>query len=218
VIVDCISDLHGSFPKLKGGDLLIVAGDLTANDEKKQYAKFYEWYLEQPYRKKIVIAGNHDRKIQNWDYHVNREWLGYLQDSGTEFEGLKIWGSPWTARCEGMNPHCMAFTCNSEEELFKKWAQIPDDTDILVTHSPAWGLFDGQGKERYGSKSLQKWVSNHRESIKLHVHGHIHESYGIYDVRQVQKKSGDPLFAVVVNASHMTIDHRPENKPIRVIL
>ncbi len=30
MIIDCISDLHGYYPKLEGGDLLIVAGDLTA--------------------------------------------------------------------------------------------------------------------------------------------------------------------------------------------
>jgi hypothetical protein len=32
VIIDCISDLHGNEPKLPGGDILIIAGDMTARD------------------------------------------------------------------------------------------------------------------------------------------------------------------------------------------
>lgn len=35
MIIDCISDLHGQYPQLEGGDLLIVAGDLTARDKPK---------------------------------------------------------------------------------------------------------------------------------------------------------------------------------------
>lgn len=31
MIIDCISDLHGEYPILEGGDLLIVAGDLVVN-------------------------------------------------------------------------------------------------------------------------------------------------------------------------------------------
>jgi len=32
MIIDCISDLHGYTPSLSGGDVIIVAGDLTAKD------------------------------------------------------------------------------------------------------------------------------------------------------------------------------------------
>lgn len=32
MIIDCIADLHSHYPKLDGGDLLIVAGDLTDRD------------------------------------------------------------------------------------------------------------------------------------------------------------------------------------------
>ncbi|HLT42767.1 MAG TPA: hypothetical protein VKZ95_08695 [Sphingobacteriaceae bacterium] len=55
--ITCIADLHGFKPKLNGGDLLIVAGDLTARDRKKEYDQFFEWLDNQNYRKKIWIAG-----------------------------------------------------------------------------------------------------------------------------------------------------------------
>jgi Icc-related predicted phosphoesterase len=42
MIIDCISDLHGAQPKLEGGDLLIVAGDLTARDTEQQATKGHE--------------------------------------------------------------------------------------------------------------------------------------------------------------------------------
>jgi hypothetical protein len=34
--VTCISDLHGYLPKLEGGDLLIIAGDMTARDTEEE--------------------------------------------------------------------------------------------------------------------------------------------------------------------------------------
>ena len=64
MIIDCISDLHGHFPDLRGGDLLLIAGDLTARDIEPEYFKFFDWLDEQKYRKKILIAGNHDMEIQ----------------------------------------------------------------------------------------------------------------------------------------------------------
>lgn len=208
--ITCISDLHGHYPTLEGGDLLIVAGDLTERNEKKEYVLFADWYLSQKYKKKVLIAGNHDGKIENGDYYFNHEWFGYLCDSGTEFEGLKIWGSPWTVKFKGLNPHCAAFT-GSEDFIAKKFDLIPHDTDILITHSPPFTILDKilDGRQ-VGSPSL---LGQHVLGLrpKLWVWGHIHEAYGQdgpYNWNNTQ----------YVNASHMDENYIPVNPPIRIIL
>lgn len=241
IIIDCISDLHGHKPKLEGGDLLIVGGDLTARDCAHEYLKFGEWIAKQKYKKKIVIGGNHDNLIAGGRWKLctpeSYGWdFDYLEDSGTEFyyfegrfpeedEGflpsgnrtLKIWGTPWTLRFAGQNPECMAFTVDMEIQLQEKWEMIPDDTDILVTHSPAYGMLDmvneGCGARRCGSTSL---MSNLRRiTPKLHVFGHIHSGYGI---RRAVDEDGIPGYPISVNASIMDETHRPVNAPIRVVL
>lgn len=213
MIIDCISDLHGHYPKLEGGDLLIVAGDLTARDYSDEYDKFYEWIYHQKYKKKIVIAGNHDNFLQNIPSFFNV--LGgcdYLCDSGTEFDGFKIWGSPWTQTFEGMNPHCMAFTVDTEDELTKKWELIPCDTDILITHSPPFGIKDKTvDGEFVGSETLAYYVGGMKPPPKLWVWGHIHESYG----RDMVVRGEN---CIMVNASHVNEHYEPVNKPIRIEL
>lgn len=235
MIIDIVSDLHGFYPKLHDGDLLIVAGDLTARDEPEQHVEFSEWLDAQAYNKKVVIAGNHDNNIDA-DLIECLNGCYYLEDSGMkicDYEHLengsssvasrrdfKVWGCPWTLKFDGMNPHCMAFTCDTEEELASKFSLIPEDIDILICHSPMWGLHDGPDAEtRYGSKSLLKRHVTHQiMNLKLFVCGHIHEGYGIYDIREAQKALGDPIGCVHVNASHVDRWYRPVNKPIRVIL
>lgn len=98
MIIDCVSDLHGFYPELPGGDLLIVAGDLTSSDCLYEYDKFHDWALTQDYKNVIVIGGNHDHFLQKNPYYfpIDDDGFHYLCDSSTEFEGLKIWGSPWT--------------------------------------------------------------------------------------------------------------------------
>lgn len=219
MIVDCISDLHGHYPELEGGDLLIVAGDLTARDCRSDHLNFLTWLETVPYEKLIFIAGNHDNYIQKYNEDClndfnSKETFVYLCDSGTEFEGLRIWGSPWTLRFPGMNPHCMAFTMKTEEELACKWAKIPEDTDILVTHSPISHYLDKTiDGRRAGSGSLRVKTRDifmkKGGPIKLHVCGHIHESYG---------QEGDGTIPIRVNASHVNERYEPVNKPIRVVL
>lgn len=233
MIIDCISDLHGYYPELQGGDLLIVAGDLTASDEFCQYTDFFRWLLPQKYTRKILVAGNHDGMLRGL-YRIDGEEtdLSYLCDSGTEFtyyiEGfpqedekflpsrkrtLKIWGSPWTRTFPGMNPRCMAFTVATEEELAEKWKLIPEDIDILVTHGPMYGMFDKTKKDEHvGSGALSNWVLDHYDSLKLHVCGHIHEGYGVNDLREFKET---PVF---VNCSHVNAKYEPVNMPVRIIL
>lgn len=210
MIIDCISDLHGDYPKLEGGDLLIVAGDLTATDTHEEHIKFREWFVNQPYKKRIMISGNHDNLLQK-EYRITSE---YLCDSGTEFEGLKIWGSPWTKTFPGMNPKCKAFTVDTEEELFDKFELIPHHTEILITHSPPYGILD-KVVEGYsvGSAALYNWLK-YVERPKLHVFGHIHESFGQVEIFPTYKDK----MMISVNASHVNERYEPVNKPIRVIL
>lgn len=226
MIIDCISDLHGYYPKLEGGDLLIVAGDLTARDQSEEYNDFCTWLMNQSYKKKIFIGGNHDNLLtdsipkihtcpvrRNLDTNNYLELFEYLCDSGTEFNGLKIWGAPWTLKFDGMNPHCMAFTCDTEEELAEKWGKIPYDVDILITHSPSFGNYDWiKNRDRtvgpsVGSLSL--WMKCLEIRPKLHVFGHIHEAYG-----HCEHSNGIKL----INASHVNERYEPINKPIRMIL
>lgn len=253
MIVDCISDLHGHYPKLEGGDLLIVAGDLTATHSTDELSEFLRWFNNQKYTKKILVGGNHDTFLEGpWPggskgpFREDKAFydFDYLCDSGTEItyypyldppniqnqgiqykrKTLKIWGSPWTLRFEGMNQHCMAFTCETEEELAEKWALIPSDIDILVTHSPPLYMLDGieydeWGISRFnaGSSSLANTVWN--VNPKLHIFGHIHESYGIkYDNRTFRRDGKLFSHPISVNASHVNERYEPFNKPIRIEL
>lgn len=222
--ITLVSDLHGYYPKLDGGDLLIIAGDLHARDEHKEHIEFAIWLQKLDYKKKIVIGGNHDNFLSqnvrkgitvimpSMDCH-------YLCDSGTKFEGLKIWGSPWTATFPGMNPRCMAFTLDTEEQLKEKWDLIPDDVDILVTHSPPFGQLDQVGTQysaSVGSMSLLNKVIHTK--IRLHVFGHIHENGG--RIHELVRTEG--LFqgssVKFVNAALMNEYYEPVNKPMRIKL
>jgi Icc-related predicted phosphoesterase len=232
MIIDCIADLHGFMPDLKGGDLLIVGGDLTARDEPIQYGKFAAWMDRQKYTKKILIAGNHDTYFQKEGFESIKDvyddiGVDYLCDSGTEFrywpplkpgmedgttlqiKDYKIWGIPWTKRFIGMNPHCMAFTYYDENWFYdEKVAKIPVDVDILITHSPPYGIldetFDGI---KAGSKSLMKGIEKVLPEVV--IFGHIHEQGG-----KVCKIKGIKF----VNASIMDENYDPVNKAIRIIL
>lgn len=214
--VDCISDLHGYYPKLEGGDLLIVAGDLTARDTENQHDDFFVWINNQPYKKKIFIAGNHDNYIQvnnkKFIKTLQNSDLEYLCDSGTEYENLKIWGSPWTPTF--CNWHFMK---DRGKEIKAMWDLIPDDIDILITHGPPFGVLDkvkisskGNAEGFAGCEELRKAIE--RIQPKLHVFGHIHEGYG-----QMLLKC-TPQDIICVNAAIMNEDYEPVNKPITVIL
>jgi Icc-related predicted phosphoesterase len=218
MIIDCVGCLHGHYPSLEGGDLLIITGDLTAQDKSHEYFEFRDWLRKQDYRKKVFIAGNHDGRIATGAFYFNDDWLGaaFLYDKGTEFEGLKIWGSPFTKTFKGINPHATAFTCSTEKELMTHWELIPEDTNILVTHSPPFCVLDGIPMEdgslfHVGSPSLLHHVQ-WDQGLKLHVFSHIHEAYG-------EEKSNNGIFSThSVNCSIMNKDYKPKNKPIRVIL
>lgn len=210
MIIDCISDLHGDYPELEGGDLLIVAGDLTASDTRHQMCCAYNWMWDQKYTRVVFIAGNHDGNIECISSPCKS--IDYLQDSGTEFEELKIWGSPWTPTFGDWH-----FMRDRGASIKERWDLIPDDIDILVTHGPPYGILDkvtlssrGDQYRHAGCEELRACVE--RIQPRLHVFGHIHNGYG-----QMLLKC-TPRDVLCVNASLMNEDYEFVNKPIRVVL
>jgi hypothetical protein len=151
----------------------------------------------------IGIAGNHDFVFEHRPQvrDVIRNWV-YLEDSGTAFRGLKIWGSPWQPRFGDW-----AFNLD-ERDLAEKWGLIPGDTDVLVLHGPPLGYgdltIDGY---HAGSRSLHRRLQSIRP--KLAVYGHIHEARGIHCPR-----ADSPASEVWANVSIVNERYEPVHEPM----
>ena len=202
MIIDFISDLHGYTPKLQGGDLLIIAGDLTGRDTKLEYDRFLAWLNPLPYRCKIVIAGNHDGLLEK-GLTLQGENLIYLCDTGTEFEGLKIWGSPYTPTFFDWH-----FMRDRGAPIKKHWDLIPAHTDILVTHGPPNRILDlTEDKIHAGCEELTKAVQALKP--RIHCFGHIHEGGG-----RTEEIDG----VTYINCSYVNERYRPVHGAIRKII
>lgn len=202
-----ISDTHTMHDKLTipDGDVLIHAGDITSNGKLSHLNDFCEWLDEQPHKHKIVIAGNHDwcferSETKHFAVEMVNKVATYLEDSSTIIDGVKFYGSPWQP--EFCN---WAFNLPRGRALVEKWAMIPDDINVLITHSPPVNILDYCSGGNVGCCDLaSRLVALRDGELKHHVFGHIHEGYG-------EKEVGGIHF---VNASNCTGDYVPINPPI----
>ena len=179
-----MSDTHGRHSNLKvpDGDVLIHAGDFCRYGSREDVNQFAEWFNEFPHRWKIVIAGNHDIALQKYLGYSQIFGLfdiTYLLDTWTLLQGgPKIWGSPFTPPFQSW-----AFMLE-EDALARKFAMIPDDADVLVTHGPPAGVMDFTDLEgEYaGSHALLARVEQLTDDFSgrplVHIFGHIHERWG----------------------------------------
>ena len=170
-------ELHGFLP---GGDILIHAGDISNRGSNIDIEDFCEWFNSiDNYNTKIFIAGNHDFGFENRAEEISQivnsyKWIHYLEDNWVTIDGIKIWGSPWQPEF-----YDWAFNLPRQGfELQNKWNMIDDDTDILITHGPAWGYVDrvvGRS-EHLGCELLTNRIMAFKP--KIHICGHIHSGYG----------------------------------------
>lgn len=206
----CISDMHGHLPEIPDCDLLLIGGDIVPLVVQNHIDLSRAWldssfrgWLEDLFNRGIVtigVAGNHDFIFERGGYPKDLLWL-YLEDRKVELDGLKIWGTPWQPSFGGW-----AFNA-SERELESKWDLIPADTDIIIVHGPPYlhgdkvfYICDGQGyEENVGSPSLLRKIQEVKP--KLVVCGHVHCSYGIYQVGET----------TIINASLVNEKHKPVN-------
>lgn len=215
----CLSDTHTRTNfEIPEGDLIIHSGDATFSGDYKEVYEFAKWYGSLPHQYKIFVAGNHDfgfeKQYDIYSSLIRENGIIYLQDQRTEIERIKIYGSPWQPEFNNW-----AFNLSRYEgELTRKWAMIPDDTQILITHGPPKGILDRTAgyeimtpsgmddivpPENVGCWDLRERVRRLKD-LRLHAFGHIHHSYGIEKIEGV-------IFA---NSSICNEQYKPLNPPI----
>jgi Icc-related predicted phosphoesterase len=185
---------------------------MSSNDP-GQLLEFLMWFDEQPYTHKVFICGNHDHLFEDNSELVDKilrlfPSLIYLQDSEVTIDGIKFYGAPWIPT----NHLGKAFSFLREAHVIAKshWKNIPDDTDVLITHGPAYNKLDkikkpvrhNQTKLNLGDKSLRERVEE--INPQLHICGHIHSSQGILDE--------DEETTTYINAASLGEDYQYSNE------
>jgi len=207
-----ISDTHNKHKHLTSktynnilgsGDVLVHAGDCTGMGKTHEIENFLDWFSNTEFTHKIFIAGNHD-----WGFELHNDiaseykekGVHYLFDSEIVIDGVKFYGSPWQPEF-----YNWAFNLPRGEKLAEKWALIPNDTDVLITHGPAHGMLDWlPNGTQAGCQDLFYKIMEIKP--KIHVCGHIHCAYG-------QKYFNGVEF---LNASVLDEQYQHHNKPIVV--
>ena len=151
----------------------------------------------------IWILGNHDvgfELLPNLAEELaQRTDSIYLNEKAAEVEGIKFYGSNYVPEVG-----CWSF-------MYKRgttrWNAIPKDTQILITHTGAYGVLDGVPRhdgsvEHVGCWDLGNTIMGLRK-LKFHLHGHGHEGYGSFKLDRVK----------VYNCSIMDEFYFPRNRP-----
>ena len=215
MIITVISDTHGKHNEitqdLPGGDLLLHAGDISSMGYQHEVQQFCKWFNNvENYGHKIFIAGNHDWGFQNnvekiMEIVNSYKTVTYIQDEtvsvGDDEKMVNVYGSPW-------QPEFYNWAFNLPKngvELAAKWDVIPDNTDILITHGPAFGVLDtvaGKMWDNLGCQLLTDKIKTIKP--KIHLCGHIHSGYGYFF-------DGDTHF---LNASVLNEAYQYTNEPL----
>ncbi len=193
-----ISDTHNQHSKLTipECDLLISAGDWSYQGKFTEVEDFAKWLNIQPAHNIVICPGNHELYFEKM-YPESLNWIldhcpraKVLIHNAIEIDGIKIFGSGWS-------PYFCDWAYNgarnqSEKDLYHKplmkdlWAQIPDDTELLITHSPPYGILDYAPQcGNVGCKDL--FIRTQElKNLKAHLYGHIHYSYSIKEFNGVK--------------------------------
>ena len=186
-----LSDTHNSHHRLRDlpeADVVVHSGDFCMVGTEQEALDFLNWFCDLPHKHKIFTCGNHDDCL----YGANIEGLDsnvhFLCNSGIEIDGIKFYGIPM-----------FLSDCVTERQN-QNYAKIPGDTDVLITHSPAYGILDFDDGINYGSEELLEKIST--LNLKAHLFGHIHAQHGITTLSDTIYSNG-----AIMNSQYTTLNH-----------
>lgn len=217
-----ISDTHGyaGHSRLeipKDISVLCHTGDIGGRTNLKELITFLTWFESQP-GKKIWTAGNHDHaldptwadklkaqgNIYGWsraieDHKAAMELISkydvvYLNNQEYIHNGVKFYGSPYSP---SFFPEYWVFNADRGERIQEEWDKIPDDVNILLTHTPVYGIMDEipLNFKRYpeedvhvGCKDLLDTIRKRLSKLQLHLSGHIHDGHSGVVVKKINNR------------------------------
>ncbi|KAJ4986066.1 rhamnogalacturonate lyase C 5 [Stagonosporopsis vannaccii] len=202
--VVCISDTHNHIVEdVPDGDILIHAGDMTNGGSVEEIQAQINWLSSLPHKEIVVISGNHDTyldprtrpSLSSAQREGSLDWgrIHYLQHKlltlalapqthasdlrtpllrdGSQ-RRLRIYGAPQIPACGPMSVHAFQYPRGSDA-----WSEtVPEDVDILVTHTPPKYHMDLSMPNGLGCEYLLQEVRRVRPA--LHVFGHVHWGAG----------------------------------------
>lgn len=234
-----ISDTHNKHNqlqgKLPGGVLLIHSGDISSIGRKHEVEKFIEWFSKQPYMYKVFIAGNHDISFQDEKQMKRKEayfgrrmyndegesgkptWLRnilnnlpdgvfYLENNMVKLEGINIWGSPYSPTFG----YEWAFNADRGYDINCIWEKIPNEVDIVITHTPIYGYCDRAANTNQNVGCADLYHKLLEVEPHLHFCGHIHEGYGYKEIQY--KRNWGAIYTF--NGCTCDLSYDPINEPI----
>lgn len=145
-------------------DLIVSCGDLDAD-----YLSFLTTMTSIPV---LYVKGNHDHK---YAYHPPEGCI-CIEDDIYEYEGVRFLGLGGSYRYkEGGNMFTEDEMRSRVRRLWLKF-YMKKGFDVLVTHSPAYGVNDGEDLPHRGFQVFSDLIEKYRP--KYFVHGHVHMNYG----------------------------------------
>lgn len=194
------SDTHKPFTNelIPDGDVFLHVGDLMYTGYVDEWYPMLESLKALPHKTKILVPGNHDFHIQNYEGVAAAE----LRKAGVtmiwprhpifELNKVKFLGLPFVTGISGW-----AF-CRTEEWVKDYLEHITEKVDVVASHAPPWHMRDAiypeklrtRDQEHVGCMAYNRWINGTLiPENRLPKHwfcGHIHESYGSQNFGELQ--------------------------------
>lgn len=146
-------------------DLILSCGDLNP-----RYLTFLVTLAHAPV---YYIHGNHDTKYENFP----PEGCLCIDNDLVVFNGIRILGLGGSMRYLPGTSHQYTER-EMRSRILKLWPKLllHRGFDILLTHSPAKGINDGEDLPHRGFSCFLNLLDKYKP--KFFIHGHVHMSYG----------------------------------------
>ncbi len=151
--------------RLEGVDLILSCGDLPP-----QYLSLLATFTHAPV---LYVRGNHDDCYKE----TPPEGCIDIEDQIYEFQGVRILGLGGSMRYrDGINQYTEK---NMRWRVFKLGRTLKKQGgfDILLTHSPAYHLGDGEDLPHTGFQVFNELLDKYQP--RYFIHGHMHLNYGM---------------------------------------